>query len=77
MIEPLVSIVLPVYNRKKYLVKAIDSVLQQTYQNWELIIANDNSSENTKAFLEGYAAISKVKIYYNTQNLEQTFLYCH
>ena len=69
MIEPLVSIVLPVYNRKKYLAKAIDSVLQQTYQNWELIITDDNSSEDTKALLEEYAAISKVKIYYNTQNI--------
>ncbi|RCJ35195.1 hypothetical protein A6769_19090 [Nostoc punctiforme NIES-2108] len=69
MTEPLVSIILPVYNRKKYLAQAIDSVLQQTYQNWELIIADDHSSEDTKDLLQKYAALPKVNIYYNPQNI--------
>ena len=45
---PKVSIILPVYNRERYLSAAIKSVLQQTYQNWELLIS-DNCSEDTSA----------------------------
>jgi len=69
MLEPLVSIILPVYNRKKYLAQAIDSVLEQTYQNWELIIADDNSHEDTRDLVKQYAAISRVKIYSNSTNI--------
>ncbi|MBO3460283.1 glycosyltransferase [Aetokthonos hydrillicola Thurmond2011] len=69
MLESLVSIILPVYNRKKYLAQAIDSVLQQTYQNWELIVADDHSHEDTKSFLQRYAAITKIHIYSNPHNI--------
>lgn len=69
MLKPLVSIILPVYNRKKYLCKAIDSVLEQNYSNWELIIADDNSGQDTQVFLNKYTDIPKIKIYYNSLNL--------
>jgi glycosyltransferase involved in cell wall biosynthesis len=67
--KPSVSVILPVYNRHKYLGKAIDSVLRQTYRNWELIIADDASSQETQNFLQQYTNIPKVRIEYNPQNL--------
>jgi glycosyltransferase involved in cell wall biosynthesis len=69
MQKPLVSIVLPVYNREKYLSQAIDSVLQQTYYNWEMIIADDNSQQQTKDLLQQYTSNTNVCIYHNSSNL--------
>ena len=45
-----------VYNGQDYLEEAIDSVLQQSFRDWELIVINDCSTDNTKEILERYAA---------------------
>ena len=50
----LVSIVLPVYNGEKYLAESLDSVLAQTYQNWELVIINDGSTDGTENLILKY-----------------------
>ena len=47
MEEDLVSIIMPSYNTEKYIKETINSVLNQTYKNWELIIVDDCSSDNT------------------------------
>ena len=44
---PTVSIILPTYNRANYIMEAIDSVLQQTYANWDLLVVDDGSTDNT------------------------------
>lgn len=52
---PTVSVVIPVYNGAKFIAKAIDSVLSQTYSVHELIVINDGSKDDTARVLEGYA----------------------
>jgi glycosyltransferase involved in cell wall biosynthesis len=53
---PNVSIILPTFNRTKYLKLAIDSVFAQTYTDWEMIIADDGSADETKAYLRSIEA---------------------
>lgn len=55
----LVSIITTTYNRANYLKEAIDSIRNQTYDNWELIIVDDNSIDNTRALVQ--ACIKKDK----------------
>jgi glycosyltransferase involved in cell wall biosynthesis len=50
--EPLVSVIMPAYNAERYIDEAVQSVLQQTWQNWELIIVNDGSTDGTRSYLD-------------------------
>jgi len=47
MYDPLVSVIIPLYNTEKYIEKAIDSVINQTYKNWQLIIIDDCSTDSS------------------------------
>jgi glycosyltransferase involved in cell wall biosynthesis len=51
--EPTVSIILPTYNRTRFLRLAVESVFAQTFIDWELIVADDGSDEETKTYLRG------------------------
>jgi glycosyltransferase involved in cell wall biosynthesis len=67
--KELVSIILPVYNGEKYLAKSIESCLNQTLKNIELIIVNDCSNDNTLAIANQYAEKDKrIKIITNSEN---------
>jgi glycosyltransferase involved in cell wall biosynthesis len=48
--EPKVSIILPNYNSYKTIVPTVNSILRQSYKNWELIIVDDGSEEKTKKY---------------------------
>jgi glycosyltransferase involved in cell wall biosynthesis len=52
-LRPTVSVILPTYDRLPYLRLAVDSVFAQTFTDWELIVADDGSSEETTAYLRG------------------------
>ena len=53
--NPIVSIIMPTYNVEKYLPAAIDSVLRQSYQDWELLVVDDGSTDNSKEIALEYA----------------------
>src|SRR5260221_8926960 len=53
--QPLVSIVTPVYNGEQYLVECIESVIRQTYGNWEYLIVNNCSTDSTAEIASRYA----------------------
>ena len=50
---PGVSVILPAFDRLVFLEAAVDSVLAQTYADWELVIADDGSAPQTRAYLQG------------------------
>jgi glycosyltransferase involved in cell wall biosynthesis len=67
---PFFSIILPTYNRAKFLRRAIESVLSQTYDNWEFIIVDDGSTDNSKEIIDSYID-SRVRYIYQ-QNSERS-----
>lgn len=52
--QELVSVIIPNYNSEKFIVETIESVLSQTYQNWELLVVDDCSTDSSVALIEGY-----------------------
>lgn len=67
--EPLVSIITPLYNSEKYIAETIESVLAQTYSNWEMIIVDDCSKDNGVEIVEKYREKDKrIKLYQNEIN---------
>ena len=67
----LVSIVLPCYNGADFLAHSIDSVVGQTYADWELILVNDCSTDNSLAIMQDYAARNtRIRIINNEHNLK-------
>ena len=70
MINPKISILTTVYNREKYLVACIDSVLASSYQDWELIIVDDVSTDTSLAIAKSYEKKdARIKVYVNDKNL--------
>jgi len=72
METPLVSVIIPCYNHEKYVKEAIESVVQQTYENIELIIINDGSTDNSHKMILGAADVCKDRFkrfrYINKEN---------
>jgi len=62
--SPFFSIILPTYNRANFISKAIDSVLTQTLQDFELIIIDDGSTDDTKSTISNYLTDDRIKYIY-------------
>lgn len=62
---PTISVIVPVYNVDKYLPKCIDSILAQTYKNFELLLIDDGSTDNSGKICDEYAAReSRISVYH-------------
>lgn len=71
---PTVSVIIPNYNHAPYLTQRIESVLNQTYQDFEVIILDDKSTDNSRDIIEQYRNHPKVShIIYNEENSGSTF----
>jgi glycosyltransferase involved in cell wall biosynthesis len=68
MNNPKVSIIVPCYNQAQYLSEALQSVLDQTYENWECIIVNDGSPDNTKEVAQEWVKKDSRFIYLYKEN---------
>lgn len=72
--KPIISVIIPNYNHSKFLKERIESVLNQTYQNFEVIILDDCSKDNSKEIIEEYRSDKRItQIIYNEKNSGSTF----
>ncbi|WP_299228829.1 glycosyltransferase family 2 protein [uncultured Psychroserpens sp.] len=63
------TVIMPVYNGENYLEEAVDSILNQTFTDFILLVLNDNSTDNTKSILDTYSEKDKrLKVIHKTQN---------
>ena len=70
--NPLVSVIIPSYNHAQYIECAIDSIKMQTYENWELIIIDDGSKDNTHEILGQMPSDKRITIVLNKDNQKQS-----
>lgn len=74
VVSELVSIIMPAYNCEKFIEDSIESVISQEYSNWELIIIDDCSNDNTSQVIEKYCNYdSRIKYYKNEINKGVSF----
>ena len=71
MSNPLVSVVMAVYNGEQYLKPTVESTLNQTFKNFEFVIVNDASTDRTKEIIHSYND-PRIKLYNNEKNIGQT-----
>lgn len=62
--KPSVSVLMPTYNRERYLPEAIESVLRQTYESFELLIVDDGSTDRTKEVVAPYLTDHRIKYFH-------------
>lgn len=72
MCAPTVSVIMPVYNAQKYIGKAIESVLGQTYEDFEFILIDDGGNDDSVEIAKGYAD-QRIKMYHNRRNMGIAF----
>ena len=65
--SPKVSIIIPTYNRANFLKEALQSVLWQTYKNYEVIVVDDGSNDNTKEIM-GTFSDYRIKYFFQNNN---------
>ena len=71
MYEKLVSVIIPCYNAEKYLRESVESIINQSYPNLEIICIDDCSTDSTLAILEELASRdARVKVLHNSRNMK-------
>ena len=70
---PKVSIVVPNYNHARFLRRRVESVLRQTFQDFEVILLDDGSTDDSESILSQYGGDPRVRIEFNEVNSGSTF----
>lgn len=70
--EPLVTVIMPSYNHAQYIMEAIESVKAQNYKNWEMIVIDDGSTDNTHDVLRAMPKDERITLILNTDNKRQS-----
>src|SRR5580704_3035040 len=70
---PTISVIVPNYNHARFLPKRIESIIHQTFQDFELILLDDCSSDDSRSILAQYAGDPRVRIEFNRENSGSTF----
>lgn len=68
MVDGLVSIIMPSWNTAKFIAESIQCVIDQTYQNWELLIVDDCSTDNTDEIVEPFLNDERINYFHNEKN---------
>lgn len=68
MINKKLLVIIPYYNVEKHLEEAIEGIIQQTYQNWHLVLIDDASTDNSRKVAEKYKDHKKIDLLYNNEN---------
>ncbi len=69
---PRFSIIIPTFNRAELIRETIDSISQQTYENWECIVVDDGSTDNTRAIIEEFSKVEPRIKYVHQENAERS-----
>ncbi len=69
MENPNISVIVPIYNGENYIKRCIESILNQSYKNIEIILINDNSTDSTNKIIAKYLALPNVKAIINNQRI--------
>lgn len=70
--NPLISVIMSVYNDSINVKSSIESILNQDYENFELLIMNDGSTDKTASILDSFATNNKIKLFQNNKNIGLT-----
>src|SRR3984893_17231816 len=71
--QPKVSVIIPNYNHAAYLRQRIDTVLRQTYQDFEVILMDDCSTDDSRTIISEYSSDPRIRIELNETNSGSTF----
>ena len=66
--DDLISVIIPAYNAEKYMDRCLNSIVKQSYNNLQIIVVNDGSTDNTKKILEKFAEADNRIVVINQKN---------
>ena len=75
--EPLISVIVPVYNVAAYLPRCVDSILAQTYENLEILLVDDGSTDDSGEICEQYAKKDTLSYYFACKVTKKISIFSH
>ena len=62
--QPAIDIIIPNYNKAKYLNQCLDSIVSQTYKSWNIYLVDDNSKDNSREILQNYQNFDNINLFF-------------